>query len=370
MTNATPTGSVCPLRRPPKGKDHPSASRTPFSGLPPDSRNPSSPQPSRLLDSPHHHADVGLADEKSGLVLSLVNCREPSEWCPDRKRSLPTCRRSLAGCAAQIPLASVPRSSAYSEGSRADGSGHLPCAKDPVCASGAPVELVEKRRPGVLPHTDRRPSLPTLHRWLAAHHLASSGPNRGDASRGTVELQLYDRVHCVALGRRHPHLDACLGLLDRGAAARQHAVAHDAAGDRRQGDCFGRPTQDVQVDGVSLVGAAAPPVSLRQREMLLIGRPLLLVGSDEGTAARGVDALAILLQELAHFPQPGRVRLLDQPVRPGAHVKQQVAVAYGAADQPAQAFLDGTQDVVRIVRPLLADGGAGLPWPVVLKRAY
>src|ERR1039457_6180992 len=55
------------------------------------------------------------------LVLSLVNCREPSEWCPDRKRSLPTCRRSLAGCAAQILLASVPRSSAYSEGSRADG---------------------------------------------------------------------------------------------------------------------------------------------------------------------------------------------------------------------------------------------------------
>src|ERR1035437_4992422 len=67
MTNATPTGSVCPLRRPPKGKDHPSASRTAFFGLPPDSRNPSSPQPSRLLDSPHHHADVGLADEKSGL---------------------------------------------------------------------------------------------------------------------------------------------------------------------------------------------------------------------------------------------------------------------------------------------------------------
>src|ERR1039458_3369689 len=69
MTNATPTGSVCPLRRPPKGKDHPSASRTAFFGLPPDSRNPSSPQPSRLLDSPHHHADVGLADEKSGLNL-------------------------------------------------------------------------------------------------------------------------------------------------------------------------------------------------------------------------------------------------------------------------------------------------------------
>ncbi len=68
MTNATPTGSVCPLRRPPKGKDHPSASRTAFFGLPPDSRNPSSPQPSRLLDSPHHHADVGLADEKSGLA--------------------------------------------------------------------------------------------------------------------------------------------------------------------------------------------------------------------------------------------------------------------------------------------------------------
>src|ERR1022692_2916142 len=67
MTNATPTGSVCPLRRPPKGKDHPSASRTAFFVLPPDSRNPSSPQPSRLLDSPHHHADVGLADEKSGL---------------------------------------------------------------------------------------------------------------------------------------------------------------------------------------------------------------------------------------------------------------------------------------------------------------
>src|ERR1039457_3356755 len=69
MTNATPTGSVCPLRRPPKGKDHPSASRTAFFGLPPDSRNPSSPQPSRLLDSPHHHADVGLADEKSGLKV-------------------------------------------------------------------------------------------------------------------------------------------------------------------------------------------------------------------------------------------------------------------------------------------------------------
>src|ERR1022692_347931 len=71
MTNATPTGSVCPLRRPPKGKDHPSASRTAFFGLPPDSRNPSSPQPSRLLDSPHHHADVGLADEKSGLRLKV-----------------------------------------------------------------------------------------------------------------------------------------------------------------------------------------------------------------------------------------------------------------------------------------------------------
>src|ERR1039458_4351275 len=70
MTNATPTGSVCPLRRPPKGKDHPSASRTAFFGLPPDSRNPSSPQPSRLLDSPHHHADVGLADEKSGLACA------------------------------------------------------------------------------------------------------------------------------------------------------------------------------------------------------------------------------------------------------------------------------------------------------------
>src|ERR1022692_2170971 len=70
MTNATPTGSVCPLRRPPKGKDHPSASRTAFFGLPPDSRNPSSPQPSRLLDSPHHHADVGLADEKSGLAAA------------------------------------------------------------------------------------------------------------------------------------------------------------------------------------------------------------------------------------------------------------------------------------------------------------
>src|ERR1022692_2095723 len=68
MTNATPTGSVCPLRRPPKGKDHPSASRTAFFGLPPDSRNPSSPQPSRLLDSPHHHPHVGLADEKSGLA--------------------------------------------------------------------------------------------------------------------------------------------------------------------------------------------------------------------------------------------------------------------------------------------------------------
>src|ERR1022692_1263237 len=74
MTNATPTGSVCPLRRPPKGKDHPSASRTAFFGLPPDSRNPSSPQPSRLLDSPHYHADVGLADEKSGLNLN--NWRE------------------------------------------------------------------------------------------------------------------------------------------------------------------------------------------------------------------------------------------------------------------------------------------------------
>src|ERR1017187_788632 len=147
----------------------------------------------------------GALQNGTYLVLSLVNCREPSEWCPDRKRSLPTCRRSLAGCAAQILLASVPRSSAYSEGSLADGSAHLPCAKDPVCASRAPVELVEKRRPGVLPHTDRIPNLPTLHRWLAAHHLASSGPNREDASRGTVELQLYDRVHCVALGRRHPH---------------------------------------------------------------------------------------------------------------------------------------------------------------------
>src|ERR1022692_4911374 len=73
MTNATPTGSVCPLRRPPKGKDHPSASRTAFFGLPPDSRNPSSPQPSRLLDSPHYHADVGLADEKSGLVPLFSN---------------------------------------------------------------------------------------------------------------------------------------------------------------------------------------------------------------------------------------------------------------------------------------------------------
>src|ERR1022692_1855314 len=72
MTNATPTGSVCPLRRPPKGKDHPSASRTAFFGLPPDSRNPSSPQPSRLLDSPHHHADVGLSDEKSGLKGNLA----------------------------------------------------------------------------------------------------------------------------------------------------------------------------------------------------------------------------------------------------------------------------------------------------------
>src|ERR1022692_1160297 len=74
MTNATPTGSVCPLRRPPKGKDHPSASRTAFFGLPPDSRNPSSPQPSRLLDSPHHHADGGLADEKSGLAGSALSC--------------------------------------------------------------------------------------------------------------------------------------------------------------------------------------------------------------------------------------------------------------------------------------------------------
>src|ERR1022692_2887877 len=84
MTNATPTGSVCPLRRPPKGKDHPSASRTAFFGLPPDSRNPSSPQPSRLLDSPHHHADVGLADEKSGLNRLRVQylARRPP---PDRE---------------------------------------------------------------------------------------------------------------------------------------------------------------------------------------------------------------------------------------------------------------------------------------------
>src|ERR1017187_2571236 len=57
----------------------------------------------------------GALQNGTYLVLSLVNCREPSEWCPDRKRSLPTCCRSLAGCAAQILLASVPRSSAYSE---------------------------------------------------------------------------------------------------------------------------------------------------------------------------------------------------------------------------------------------------------------
>src|ERR1022692_3740671 len=88
MTNATPTGSVCPLRRPPKGKDHPSASRTAFFGLPPDSRNPSSPQPSRLLDSPHHHADVGLADEKSGLSLAATRSATPP-WDRLRKPAAP-----------------------------------------------------------------------------------------------------------------------------------------------------------------------------------------------------------------------------------------------------------------------------------------
>src|ERR1017187_10082655 len=88
MTNATPTGSVCPLRRPPKGKDHPSASRTPFSGLPPDSRNPSSPQPSRLLDSPHHHADVGLADEKSGLKPSAPQLQHPIALTHDGRLNL------------------------------------------------------------------------------------------------------------------------------------------------------------------------------------------------------------------------------------------------------------------------------------------
>src|ERR1022692_489034 len=91
MTNATPTGSVCPLRRPPKGKDHPSASRTAFFGLPPDSRNPSSPQPSRLLDSPHQHADVGLADEKSGL-------EPPCNLTPLFALAKLTSKIGMAGC--------------------------------------------------------------------------------------------------------------------------------------------------------------------------------------------------------------------------------------------------------------------------------
>src|ERR1039457_6917772 len=135
MTNATPTGSVCPLRRPPKGKDHPSASRTAFFGLPPDSRNPSSPQPSRLLDSPHHHADVGLADEKSGLTLNLgvlggfarnhplsvqpevkAGCRRPGKpaprgYYPRRNRRANCCdaRRSARTAVLPHPLLYVRR---------------------------------------------------------------------------------------------------------------------------------------------------------------------------------------------------------------------------------------------------------------------
>src|ERR1022692_2218271 len=106
MTNATPTGSVCPLRRPPKGKDHPSASRTAFFGLPPDSRNPSSPQPSRLLDSPHHHADVGLADEKSGLVEDDPGKYDPAFWLDyfQRTHSDAACL-SAGGCVAYYPTA-------------------------------------------------------------------------------------------------------------------------------------------------------------------------------------------------------------------------------------------------------------------------
>src|ERR1017187_2847315 len=128
MTNATPTGSVCPLRRPPKGKDHPSASRTAFFGLPPDSRNPSSPQPSRLLDSPHHHADVGLADEKSGLILSRLRKKwfsrarnsQTRHLVERRINNLPGCvsavlgaRRSFSTALLGPPASSHPETSAF-----------------------------------------------------------------------------------------------------------------------------------------------------------------------------------------------------------------------------------------------------------------
>src|ERR1019366_1110029 len=138
-----------PLRRPPKGKDHPSASRTAFFGLPPDSRNPSSPQPSRLLDSPHHHADVGLADEKSGLAAAagatgIVQQRETqvlSQNRPVPRTGPPALRETVR----HVPTPLIPMVTASFVQFCMRPESRLPCTKPPNRAQ--PAQAPRTRHP-------------------------------------------------------------------------------------------------------------------------------------------------------------------------------------------------------------------------------
>lgn len=63
------------------------------------------------------------------------------------------------------------------------------------------------------------------------------------------------------------------------------------------------------------------------------------------------------------------MRFLDQTIRPRPNIEQKIAIADRTADQPTQAIVQGTQDIVRIVGPMASDGGAGFPWTIVLEQA-
>src|ERR1035437_10732058 len=95
--------------------------------------------------------------------------------------------------------------------------------------------------------------------------------NGCNPGRGAVEFQFHDGVDGVTLGRRHADFDTGLTLFECGRAAGQYAIADDLARDGGHGDGVARPAQNVEVDGVPLVRAAAPPVAFRQDEAACVG---------------------------------------------------------------------------------------------------
>ena len=175
---------------------------------------------------------------------------------------------------------------------------------------------------------------------------ATGNGDRGDVDRRLVEAKHDDGVDRLPVGLRHGDLDAVVGLADLYVAAGEKAALDDLRRQRRKPQHVLGPCQNVQVNRIALAGAGE------------------VLGRFVGTAARAVDALAVLGHPRPDLLQPIDLAVFDGAGRLRADVQQHVPVAAGATDQHVQAIGQRFHAVFRPApRPLIVrrDRHARLP---------